>query len=173
MENFLVGKKKGGLSNPALAPKAAEWDLMQATMPWVLPHPCKRDVQPHWDTFFPGHIPDLWGQMSEKLPIFFSCFIWFNLALVMWTWWLTRAPRGWSWGSGEQPHLGEAQTHFLGNNAYLKKSQNHSFRQEDQLWDSSFEFSCTEPLLTVVIEDCRPLPGTCAKNPAKSKYVKV
>lgn len=113
------------------------------------------------------------GEKCQGTPHFFSRFIWFNPAWVLWTWWLTRAPRGWSQGSGEQPHLEEAQTRFLGSHAYLKESWNHGFRQEDQLWGSSFEFSCTEPLLTIIIKDCRPLPGTRAKNPVKSKCIKV
>lgn len=35
------------------------------------------------------------------------------------------------------------------------------------------ELSCAEPLLIVIIKGCRPLPGTCAKNPVKSKCVSI
>lgn len=113
------------------------------------------------------------GEIHQETPHFFSCIICFNPSWVLWTWWLSRAPKGWSWASRDQPHLGGAQTHFLGSCVYLKESWNHGFRQEHQLRGSSLEFSCTEPLLMVIIKDCRPLPGTCAKNPVKSKCVKV
>lgn len=74
---------------------------------------------------------------------------------------------------GDKSHPGEAQT--LGSHAYYwnEMSWNHSSRQKDQLWASNFDFSCTEPLLTVIIRDCRSLPATCAKKPVKSTCVKV
>lgn len=112
VENFLVGRKREGwvIQHWPLTLQGGNWS--QPMCPGLRHTPARRMLNLPGAPFFQV-ISKTPGEKCQGTPRFFSHFIWFNLAWVLWTWWLTKAPKGWSRGSGEQPHLGEAQTASL------------------------------------------------------------